>query len=213
MLYRSVQTGPSVPVGTLGARTNVNAREKILTVAFDLFHRQGVNATGLDEILRASKTGKGQFYHYFKSKEDLVHHVLMSFFENLKSGRIPVKQQLKTWDDLEQWFQFFVDAQKSMGCQRNCPIATIGAELSDAQDGLRRDIDEICEFSRAPLVRFFEAMRQKGELPRSAQPESLADFCYSIMQGGLLIAKVRRDITPFENSVKHALKYVKSLRC
>jgi TetR/AcrR family transcriptional regulator, transcriptional repressor for nem operon len=190
----------------------VTAREKILSAAFDLFHQRGVHATGLDEILHASKTGKGQFYHYFKSKDDLVHHVLMTFFENLKSGRIPVKQELKTWDDLEQWFQFFVDVQKAMGCQRNCPIATIGAELDSAQAGLRRDIDAIFEYSRTPLVRFFEAMRQKGGLPRSAQPESLADFCYTIMQGGLLVSKVRRDIAPFENSVKHALRYVKSLR-
>ena len=42
---------------------------RIIHVAADLFHKEGVHATSPDEIIEASGTGNGQFYYYFKSKE------------------------------------------------------------------------------------------------------------------------------------------------
>ena len=55
-------------------------------------------------------------------------------------------------------------------------------------------------------------MKGRGEIPAGADPESLADFCFTIMQGGLLVSKIKREIEPFENSVAHALTYLESLR-
>ena len=43
-------------------------RAKIIRTAADLFHERGVGATSPDDVIEASNTGKGQFYHYFKSK-------------------------------------------------------------------------------------------------------------------------------------------------
>ena len=51
-------------------------RLRIIQAAAELSHKQGVGATSPDEIIEASGTGTGQFYHYFKSKEGLVHEVL-----------------------------------------------------------------------------------------------------------------------------------------
>ena len=60
------------PRSAKGAAT----KDKIIRTAADLFHERGVGTTSPDDIIEASKTGKGQFYHYFKSKEGLVHEVL-----------------------------------------------------------------------------------------------------------------------------------------
>ena len=38
-------------------------RLRMIEVAADLFHTQGVRATSPDEIIEASGTGKGQFYY------------------------------------------------------------------------------------------------------------------------------------------------------
>ena len=50
-------------------------RLRIIRAAADLFHKQGARSTSPDQVIEASRTGKGQFYHYFKSKEGLVHEV------------------------------------------------------------------------------------------------------------------------------------------
>ena len=190
----------------------VSSKQKIIETAMSLFHMQGIHKTGIDEILRESATGKGQFYHYFDSKDDLVHEVMHYFLLKLKSGTIPVTKELKTWKDLEQWFFFFIEAQKGMGCKGSCPIATIAAELSTEQDLLRKEACRIFDYSRQPLIDFFRVMKDNGKLIKSTDPRSLTDFCYSIMQGGLIVAKIQRNSTPFENAVKHALHYINSLK-
>src|SRR5689334_1139348 len=136
-MYRSVHTrqvparDPAMPAPVTDART------RILDAAIELFHARGVSATGLEQILAASRTGKGQFYHYFASKEDLVLEVLRTFRGRLASDEAPVKQELATWKDLEAWFDVFLRFQADARCERNCPIATIAAELTATSGPLR----------------------------------------------------------------------------
>lgn len=46
-------------------------RERILEKASVLFHTQGYNTTGINQIIEEAKVAKASFYQHFKSKEDL----------------------------------------------------------------------------------------------------------------------------------------------
>lgn len=46
-------------------------KERILEKTFTLFHKQGYNATGINQIIDEAKVAKASFYQHFKSKEDL----------------------------------------------------------------------------------------------------------------------------------------------
>ncbi|MDP5198769.1 TetR/AcrR family transcriptional regulator [Flavobacterium sp. DG2-3] len=46
-------------------------KERILEKTFNLFHKQGYNATGINQIIEEAKVAKASFYQHFKSKEDL----------------------------------------------------------------------------------------------------------------------------------------------
>ena len=48
------------------------SRERIIERAADLFAERGIAATSVDEVLAAAKAGKGQFYHYFRSRDELA---------------------------------------------------------------------------------------------------------------------------------------------
>lgn len=190
----------------------MDTRSKMIQVAFDLFHQQGVNATSVDEILEKSGTGKSQFSHYFKNKEGLVHACLQSFLSLLQSGQVPVKQDLESWQDLEKWFHFFVARQESTGCQRGCPIATIANEITTNDELIRQDIKMLFDFMKGGVSTFFHKMKAKGELKKAVDPDALADYCLALMQGGMVLSKVNRHTKAFENSVKHALSYIRTLR-
>jgi len=187
------------------------ARARILESGLKLFHLKGIQATSVDEILEDSGTGKSQFYHYFKNKDGLVHSVLSHFYQRLKSGQGSLETNIKTWEDLESWFGFFVNFQKAVGCRMSCPIGTIGNDLTADQELLRQDVRLIFDFIRHRLIEFFATLKGQGKIPSSVKPEELADFCICIMQGGLLVGKIRREVEPFENSVAHALSYLKGL--
>ena len=101
-------------------------RLRIIGAATDLFHKQGVHATSPDDIIDASGTGKGQFYHYFKSKEGLVHEVLQTHLEAIRTGSAPLKYDIESWEDLERWFRAHVELQRSFRMTRG----TIGNEVT-----------------------------------------------------------------------------------
>ncbi|MYY26511.1 TetR/AcrR family transcriptional regulator [Elizabethkingia anophelis] len=46
-------------------------RERILDTAAILFHQQGYNSTGINQIISEAKVAKASFYQHFKSKDDL----------------------------------------------------------------------------------------------------------------------------------------------
>src|SRR5438132_4032617 len=93
---------------TRGAAT----RARIIRVAADLFHKQGVRATSPDQVIEASGTGKGQFYHYFKNKEGLVHEVLQNYLDAIRQGTAPLSYDIESWQDLEKWLRAQVELQR-----------------------------------------------------------------------------------------------------
>src|SRR5262245_8904826 len=108
------------PKSARGAET----KTRIIRTAAELFHKQGVRATSPDQIITASKTGKGQFYHYFRSKERLVHEVLQSYLRAIKAGTAPLNYEISSWQELENWFLSNIKLQKSFGMKRGCPFGT-----------------------------------------------------------------------------------------
>jgi AcrR family transcriptional regulator len=183
---------------------------KIVQTALDLFHKQGIEATSVDEILERSGTGKSQFYHYFKSKDDLIHAVVKHFYAMLCDEQLPMKQHIRTWKDLEDWFDFFIQCQKSTCCARGCPMVTIGYHLMEKHESIRQDINLILQMTIKPIRAFFADLKARGKLRKSADPDSLADLCFITMQGGLIVSKIKKECTSFEKSVHHVLSYLKS---
>lgn len=56
-------------------------KKNIVSAAWRLFYEQGYDNTTVDEIIRASGTSKGTFYHYFKGKDALLTS-LSELFDN-----------------------------------------------------------------------------------------------------------------------------------
>ena len=52
-------------------RSQNNTKGKIVSAAWKLFYEQGYDKTTVDDIVEASCTSNGSFYHYFESKESL----------------------------------------------------------------------------------------------------------------------------------------------
>jgi len=192
--------------------TRPDTRTRMIEAAMDLFHQQGVNATSIDQVLARSGTGKSQFTHYFKTKDGLVHASLEYLSKVVRSGESPSGYDIKSWEELDGWFQRYIDFQKAVNCERSCPLGTIGNDLGNDQELLRMEVRLFLEWARGKLARFFAERQAAGELDCVAQPEQLADFCISIMQGGMLLAKMKRDTDMFENAAAQANAYLKSLR-
>ena len=184
-------------------------RLRIIRTAADLFHKQGVRGTSPDEIIEVSRTGKGQFYHYFKSKEGLVHEVLQAYLEAIMTGSAPLDYEIESWKDLERWFRAQIELQKGFQMTRGCPFGTVGNEVTENDELTRQDLSLIFEVVKNKLAAFFIKEKAKGRLIKRANEERMADFCIATIQGAMLMGKIRRNSHPAETTAREALAHLK----
>jgi TetR/AcrR family transcriptional repressor of nem operon len=187
-----------------------HTRLRIIRAAADLFHEKGARATSPDEIIEASQTGKGQFYHYFRNKEGLVHEVLRTYLDEIKAGASPIGYELNSWRDLEQWFAAHLELQKRYKMTRGCPFGTLGNEVSANDELIRQDVSLIFEVVKHKLAAFFLKEKAKGRLANRADPQRMADFCLATIQGGMLMGKINRSGEPVATAAREAVAHLKS---
>jgi AcrR family transcriptional regulator len=184
-------------------------KQRIKSAAADLFHKQGVGATSPDEIIEESGTGKGQFYHYFKNKERLVHEVLLSYLEDIETGRAPVHYEISSWADLEKWFTDQVQLQKAFNMTRGCPFGTIGNGVTERDELIRIDLTRIFDTVKNKIAAFFIREKAQGRLNSVADEMRLAEFCIAAAQGAMFMGKIRRNADVAEASMREALAHLK----
>lgn len=75
-------------------------KSKIVTAAWKLFYEQGYDDTTVDEIVAASGTSKGSFYHYFDGKDALLSSLSYLFDEKYEQLIDTFTPDMCAWDKL-----------------------------------------------------------------------------------------------------------------
>jgi TetR/AcrR family transcriptional repressor of nem operon len=119
-----------------------NNRQRIVTAADQLFYKRGYNQTSFRDI--SDKTGipRGNFYYYFKTKEDILSAVVdarVNAFEEMMgacdSSSSDPRERLLCFTNM------LSDSESNI-LQAGCPIGTLSSELA-------KDDDSYQEMSRA----------------------------------------------------------------
>src|SRR5262249_42024472 len=150
----------------------------------------------------------GQFYHYFKNKEGLVHEVLQNYLEAIQQGTAPLSYEIESWHDLERWLRAQIELQRRFKMTRGCPFGTIGNEVTENDELVRQDLSLIFEVIKNKLASFFIREKAKGRLSDKADEGSMADFCLAVIQGAMLMGKVKRDSRSCECTIREALAHL-----
>lgn len=104
-------------------------KERILDTVSVLFHKQGYNATGINQIIEEAKVAKASFYQHFKSKEDLCvaflnerHTFWFNSLENFTLKETDSKSKVLTSFD----FLIYMNQKESF---RGCSFLNILSEI------------------------------------------------------------------------------------
>ena len=81
------------------ARIN-KTKAKITKVAWQLFHEKGYSETTIDDIIAASGTSKGSFYHYYSSKDELLSSLSELFDAKYEEVMQTLDPQMNSFDKL-----------------------------------------------------------------------------------------------------------------
>ncbi|HYE82059.1 MAG TPA: TetR/AcrR family transcriptional regulator [Clostridia bacterium] len=95
---------------------NHNAKkDELVEIAEKLFLEKGYEETSVDDILNASGLSKGGFYHYFKSKDEVLAESISNFADNLLKELEPLieDKRLNALEKLKRFMEKKTASQKS----------------------------------------------------------------------------------------------------
>lgn len=186
-------------------------REHLLATAASLFHRQGFAATGMAQILEQSAAGSGSLYHFFKNKEDLLQGVLDRYAERFESEiAAPAREHEDPIDRLFAILSFYSRMLEQTDCKLGCPVGNLAGELADSHDSVREGLARLFELWRSEIKDCLDAARDR--FPSETDTEAIAMLVLSVMEGGVMQARVERSLRPFENSVAMLRDYIDRLQ-
>ena len=82
------------------AKKRQSTKSRIVKAAWNLFYKNGYDNTTVEEIINASKTSKGTFYHYFKGKEALLNTLSNLFDQKYEELSGVIDPDLSAYDKL-----------------------------------------------------------------------------------------------------------------
>jgi TetR/AcrR family transcriptional repressor of nem operon len=172
---------------------------------------QGFAATSVEEICAAARLTKGSFFHYFKSKDDLGRVLLKRFCAD---GRQLHRSFCGGETDPLRRVYAYIDAAAKMASepgQKGCLLGMFSQELCDLNPQIRAE----CEQGFDDWAKAFgeELARAKAKYaPRkSFHPRELADHLITVMEGGMILGKARKDMRMVARGLRHYKAYVKQL--
>lgn len=186
-------------------------REAILAAALRLMHVHGYHATSLDDVLRESGVGKGNFYYHFRSKEDLGYAILdqivAGFLERTLEpcfsdpAHAPLSQIRCFLDRLEQ-------AQRDRKCVGGCAMGNLASELSDVHEGFRTRLATVFTTWQERFAAALAEAQRRGQAIAACDPDSAARFLVAALEGAILLTKLTKDIGVMEQCVSELKRYL-----
>ncbi len=181
-------------------KTDTPAEEKILTVASDLFFRQGYHQTGTNQIIRDAGVSKATFYAHFPSKEDLA----IAYVRTSATAAITVtKDRLeKAPDPFQRYLSFAssIHAHIIATNYRGCSFANIAREFPGKDSRIRREVVKFELQYKGTLLQTVKLLLESDPkyraLPLTA--ETITDRYYLLLEGAINASANFYDDWPFE---------------
>lgn len=165
-----------------------NSKDKIVQAADQLFYVHGYNQTSFSDIAEETGIPRGNFYYYFKTKDEILtavleyrHQQVEELLEACESHSTEAREQLV----------FLIDVlvrEEDNIIKYGCPMGTLSSELSKSSLTLQQHVAVI-----------FETLRQWIDNKMSAagfgdRSRALSMEVLSRLQGTTVLANVYHDV-------------------
>ena len=173
---------------------------------------KGFSATSVDDVCRAAKLTKGSFFHYFKSKDDLGAELLKRYCAVSKETFISgcCSEEKDPLKRVYGFLDFIMERGKKMGGQ-GCLLGSMAQELSDTHPQIRSICSEGFTGMAQVLKRDLEEAKAKYAPKSAIDPKSLAEYFVVVLEGSMLVSRVKKDAAGKAEGVKHYKQYLKTL--
>ena len=168
-------------------------RQRIIDAADNLFYRRGYNQTSFQDISDATGIPRGNFYYYFKTKDEILGAVVNS---RIASFSAMLNQCEAETDDARERLLLFsnmLEYNSDDVVQSGCPIGSLSSELA-------KNDTELHEISRQAFVLLRDWIKQQFDSLGLPNSEDLAMDLLAKLQGVTVMACAFNDMAFIKRS-------------
>ncbi len=180
-------------------------RDRLLDAAERLVEQNGFAATRVDQIIEASASSKGAFFHHFDSKQALARALVSRYVDaDLRLLAEGLATAAEIEDELERpvaFLRFYEKwAVELVSAESACLYIAVLTERNLLDDTTLAEVERAVEAWRegfAALLRPALAIRAS-----SIEPDELADHLFATFEGAYLMCRAARSPQPMQQQMQ-----------
>jgi TetR/AcrR family transcriptional repressor of lmrAB and yxaGH operons len=165
-------------------------KRRMVSATTQLLRRNGLNGTGVLDVIRESGSPRGSLYFHFPGgKEELV-----------ISAVNRARDKLLRWIDrtsIEGFFEEYATWVETSDCRDGCPVAALATEGAAHSPRLQAAANEALSAWAAALACKLEAA---GHSPQQALALGTTLIC--LLEGALVLVQARGDAGPLRDAYR-----------
>jgi TetR/AcrR family transcriptional regulator, transcriptional repressor for nem operon len=189
---------------TTAIQSRPGKRERLVSAATQLLHRQGIERTTLADIAKAADVPAGNVYYYFKTKDEVIAAVIDAHARQIETTLALIDARHRSPKSRLKAFVQEFTAQSEIVAQYGCPLGSLCSELGKRveQSSLAAAV-----LLRLPVEWAEEQFRSLG------RPDShdLAVDLMAAYEGSALLANTMRDPDVLSRAARRLHRWIESL--
>ncbi|QLE00061.1 TetR/AcrR family transcriptional regulator [Galbibacter sp. BG1] len=191
------------------ARKREFDEEVVLETAKNLFWKKGYNAVSTQDLIDAFGISKSSMYGAFKDKKSLFKLALKHYTHNTSEKMIAILNENNSFQQtIHGILQQLVKENMCDAESKGCFMVNTAIELAPHDE----EILTIVQQNRKNIIAAISKAIQKGidvkELSEKNDPEALANYFYTLINGLRVEGKVVKDQKSYDDTLKIALRSI-----
>jgi TetR/AcrR family transcriptional regulator, transcriptional repressor for nem operon len=174
-------------------------RSRVLDAAARLFQHRGFHATGMRDVMQATRVTSGALHHHFPTKDALALAVITDRVAPVvrETWIDPVRSASSVSKGVGQVFAELVRGIEQRGSVAGCPLNNLAMELSFSNPQFRSPLQAIFTEWQSALAERIGETRGGAKLDRAKQSAAAA-FVIATYSGAMNLAKTTQSALPLQ---------------
>ena len=181
-------------------------RQALIDAANRLFYEQGYGRTSFTDIAREAGFNRGNFYHYFKAKDDILQAIVADRLARMQEMLEGWEREIDTPLERLRRFVRILPGEAGEVADYGCPMGTLSSEMAKGDRAQLALVRQMFDMFRAWLERQFALL--------GIAPEQAPDYAMRLLvltQGIAMLSHVYGDAGILHRESRDLEKWLETL--
>jgi TetR/AcrR family transcriptional repressor of lmrAB and yxaGH operons len=171
---------------------NRGVRARVLNTALRLFYTQGIQNTGINQLIDESRVAKASFYRYFPSKRDLIRVCILEYDKYIKGKLASLVLDSNSFNEfIKKWIVMMKEDFRLV--YRGCPMSEAVFQLDKEDPELTELVKSIVIGWEGLVTQFFDRMIHNKKLPSNIDVQKVSKRVLHLYEGAATMWRITGD--------------------